>query len=103
MSRSQLYRLLEGEGGVTRYIQRHRLRASYAALTDPLDDRPVAAVAEACGFHDPSTFSRTFRREFGLSPTDVRAAARSGVPPRAEPRPMLAAEARSLRALLRAL
>lgn len=85
MSRSQLYRLLEGEGGVTHYIQRLRLRATYAALTDPADDRPVAVVAEACGFHDPSTFSRTFRRAFGMSPSDARVAARSGAVPQPLP------------------
>ena len=80
MSRSQLYRLLEGEGGVVRYIQRLRLQASYAALADPCDSRSVAAIGEACGFYDPSTFSRAFRREFGMTPSDLRIACRGGVP-----------------------
>ena len=78
MSRSQLYRLLEGEGGVIRYIQRHRLRAIHAALSNPGDDRSIAVLAESCGFYEPSTFSRTFRREFGATPSDVRAASRIG-------------------------
>lgn len=103
MSRSQLYRLLEGEGGVTHYIQRHRLRASYAALTDPRDDRPVAAIAEACGFHEPSTFSRTFRRAYGVSPSDARAAARAGSAPGPRLSPAMGAETRSLRACLQGL
>ncbi|NMJ43335.1 helix-turn-helix domain-containing protein [Roseomonas sp. JC162] len=102
MSRSQLYRLLEGEGGVTHYIQRHRLRASYAALTDPMDDRSVAAIAAACGFHEPSTFSRTFRRAYGVSPSDARAAARAGSAPGLLA-PTMSAETRSLRACLHGL
>lgn len=100
MSRSQLYRLLEGEGGVIRYIQRHRLRAIRAALSDPGDDRSIAAIAEACGFYEPSTFSRTFRREFGVTPSEVRAAARAGLVV-ADSRPIMTAEAASLSDCLR--
>lgn len=77
-SRSQLYRLLENEGGVARYIQKLRLEASHAALSDGRDGRSIAQVAEACGFHDPSAFSRAFRREFGATPSEVRAAAMAG-------------------------
>lgn len=102
MSRSQLYRLLEGEGGVIRYIQRQRLRAIHAALSDPNEERPIAAIAEACGFYEPSTFSRTFRREFGATPSDVRAAARAGLFLAQEPRPIMLAETVSLSECLRA-
>ncbi len=77
-SRSQLYRLLEGEGGVARYIQKLRLEASHAALSEERDPRSIAQVAEACGFHDPSAFSRAFRREFGATPSEVRVAALAG-------------------------
>src|SRR5262249_43187581 len=34
MSRSQLYRVLEGEGGAARYIQRRRLSESFTMLCD---------------------------------------------------------------------
>ncbi len=72
ISRSRLYRLLEGKGGVMRYIQQQRLRACYADLANPADTRPIAVIAERHGFSDPSSFSRAFRREFSLTPSDVR-------------------------------
>jgi AraC-like DNA-binding protein len=104
ISRSQLYRLLESEGGVMRFVQRMRLRAAEAALSDPQDQRGVAAIGEAHGFHDPSSsFSRAFRREFGSSPTEVRMAALSGSGLRLAMRPQLPAETASLRDALRAM
>jgi AraC-like DNA-binding protein len=80
-SRSQLYRLLESEGGVTRYIQRRRLLESFSLLCDAGNDVSIGAVAEMLCFADPSTFSRAFRREFGMSPKEVRALSHAGLPP----------------------
>lgn len=101
ISRSQLYRLFEPFGGVARYIQQERLRAVYRRLADPLCDHAISPIAEACGFFDASTFSRAFRKEFGCTPGEVRAAARAGQPllPRRGP----AGAADSLGALLRDL
>lgn len=81
VSRSQLYRMFESESGVTRYIQRQRLLGAHAALQDVRDNRPVAAISEELCFADASSFSRAFRREFGVSPRDVRAAALVGLVP----------------------
>jgi AraC-like DNA-binding protein len=78
-SRSQLYRLLEAEGGVARYIQRQRLLAAYAILSDPGNDISIATIAEEFCFADASGFSRAFRQEFDMSPSDLRAAGRAGV------------------------
>jgi AraC-like DNA-binding protein len=85
-SRSQLYRLLEGEGGVAHYIQRRRLSESFAILCDTSNNFPISLIAETLCFADASSFSRAFRREFGMRPSDVRAAALAGLPPAATPR-----------------
>ena len=81
MSRSSLYRLLETEGGVERYIQRHRLAESFAQLSDPSNTQSIAAIGDELGMLDPSSFSRAFRKQFGISPTDVRGAVRAGLAP----------------------
>jgi AraC-like DNA-binding protein len=84
-SRSQLYRLMEAEGGVSRYIQRQRLLESHAILCDPANSKSIAVIAEEFCFADASGFSRAFRQEFGLSPSEARASAGAGfphVPPR---------------------
>jgi AraC-like DNA-binding protein len=78
MSRSQLYRLFEPLGGVARYIRAERLREAHRALADADNQRDIHEVAEDLGFFDASAFSRTFRREYGCTPSEVRAAALSG-------------------------
>lgn len=79
MSRSSLYRLLDDKGGVARYIQRARLAEAYRAVIDPVGNATIAVIAEDFCFADASSFGRVFRREFGHSPGDVRAAARAGM------------------------
>lgn len=79
MSRSQLYRLLESEGGVGHFIQRRRLKRCCTELSHTSEDRSVWAVAMRFGFHDPSSFSRSFKREFGTTPREFRDAARMGL------------------------
>lgn len=79
MSRSGLYRLMENHGGVARYVRRQRLLESHAMLCDTVAATPIADIAEEFCFADTSEFSRAFRREFGASPSEVRAAARSGL------------------------
>lgn len=79
MSRSSLYRLLDDKGGVARYIQRERLAAAHQTLTDPAGNATIAAIAEDFCFADASSFGRVFKREFGHSPGDARAAARAGL------------------------
>jgi len=81
MSRSQIYRALEGEGGVASYIQRRRLSESFSRLCDTSCILPISEIAASLCFSDPSSFSRAFKREFGVAPTDVRASSHSERPP----------------------
>ncbi len=75
ISRSALYRLLECEGGVARYIRQTRLSLAHAALVDPtMASQSIAAIGEAHGFPDPPEFSRAFRSYFGVSPREARSA-----------------------------
>ena len=78
MSRSQLYRVLEGEGGAARYIQRRRLSESFTILCDVSNNLPIGKVADMLCFADASSFSRAFRQEFGVTPRGVRTASLAG-------------------------
>jgi AraC-like DNA-binding protein len=81
MSRSSLYRLFQDTGGVARYIQSQRLLEAHAVLSDPGTTQSISSIAEDLCFADASSFSRTFKREFGQSPSDVRSAALAGLSP----------------------
>lgn len=71
LSRASLYRLFEPIGGVTDYIRTRRLRAAFDILANDRK-RTVGEIAYACGFADISAFSRAFRNQFGMSPSEVR-------------------------------
>jgi AraC-like DNA-binding protein len=60
-------------------IQRERLVEAHAVLTDPTTTKSITAIAEDLCFADASSFSRTFKREFGHSPSEVREAALAGL------------------------
>jgi AraC-like DNA-binding protein len=71
MSRRTLYRLFESQGGVANYLRRLRVEhAQSMLLVHP--DRPLGAIAVACGFHGESQFYRAFRAVIGRAPGEYR-------------------------------
>lgn len=84
VSRSRLYRIFEPCGGVSAYIRRQRLIGTRDMLADRSDGRPISAVAEEWGFTDPSTYSRMFRKEFGITPKEARMEGWQGRQPMAQ-------------------
>ncbi|GGX29263.1 AraC family transcriptional regulator [Pigmentiphaga litoralis] len=80
VSRPTLYRLFEPYGGFMRYIQERRLRRCFTELTSPhAGSQRIADIAQRWGFGNEATFSRAFRRQFDVSPRELRhAAAKSG-------------------------
>jgi len=73
-------RLFESEGTTfTEYVLAQRLVRAHQLLTDPLyANQKVSAMALDIGFGDLSYFNRAFRRRYGVAPSELRAAAKSG-------------------------
>ena len=72
VSRRQLYKIFEGQGGVAQYIRARRLNACRAAIASPGDTRTIREIAAVFGFIDAAQFSRLFRAEFGFSASEAR-------------------------------
>jgi AraC-like DNA-binding protein len=73
ISRAQLYRLFESDGGLFRYVQERRLRRAFRLLTSPAGNaRRMMDLAFDFRFGSDNTFIRAFRRRFGLTPGEVR-------------------------------
>ncbi len=74
-SRATLYRAFEPVGGVARFIRSARLKMALGHIAKAGQDkngRPLGEIASLCGFESDSHFSRTFKKEFGLSPSGAR-------------------------------
>jgi AraC family transcriptional regulator, positive regulator of tynA and feaB len=77
-SRTTVYRMFRAQGlQVMEYVAERRLARAFESLVDPNNRLPIADIAASVGFDEPSTFSRLFRRRFGCTPREARAAARS--------------------------
>lgn len=75
-----LHMLFEAEGATfSEFVVRQRLARAHHLLTDPRRaGLTIAAIAFAVGFGDISYFNRTFRRRFGVRPSELRHALRRG-------------------------
>lgn len=72
ISRTHLYQLFEGSGGVLSYIRQKRLLAAHEMLADASENRKVSDIAQLLGFETAANFTRAFTQHFGYSPTNVR-------------------------------
>ncbi|KZL00006.1 Transcriptional activator NphR [Pseudovibrio sp. Ad5] len=70
ISRSTLYRLLDPMGGFAKYLRTMRL-ARARQLLRLQNRKEIGELAEACGFKHLSTFSKVFRSEFDMSPSEM--------------------------------
>lgn len=75
-SRARLYRLFAPLGGVAHYIRQTRLERCHAALRTSQRKVNVSEVALEWGFSSISHFNRLFRNTYGVTPGEVRRAAR---------------------------
>ena len=72
ISECQLYRKVKAETGksTVAFMRSFRLRKGKELLRS--SDLSVTQVAFEVGFNDPAYFSRSFSREYGVSPKGVR-------------------------------
>jgi len=70
-----LQRLFEREGSsISAYVLEQRLCAAAKLLAAPLlSERKISDIAFSSGFNDLSYFNRSFRRRFGVTPSEARA------------------------------
>ena len=68
LSTSHFSEIFRKETGMTplQYLTNERM--GFAAFTLLTEERPVREVAALIGYEEASTFSRSFKRQFGLSP-----------------------------------
>ena len=77
---AKLHLLLEETGkSFTHHVLERRLEKAAALLRDPQwRHRKIADIAAEVGFTDLSYFNRVFRRQYGATPSDLRAAVSRG-------------------------
>jgi AraC-like DNA-binding protein len=74
MTLRYLQKLFEAEGvSYSEFLLGQRLAKAYRLLTSPVHiQRSIGDIAYGVGFNDLSYFNRTFRRQYGATPSDIR-------------------------------
>jgi len=73
VSRAALYRLFEPYDGVMSYVRRRRLTGALRSLMNRDQSHwSITGIAFHWGFASEAHFSRAFRKQFGMSPSDAR-------------------------------
>ena len=72
MSKSTLYRKIKGTTGLSpvEFIRNIRLKKAYEMLGK--GEKSITDIAFACGFSTLRYFSKCFKEEFGITPTDFK-------------------------------
>jgi AraC-like DNA-binding protein len=74
LPRPSIYRLFEHEGGLATYIRNRRLREAADELIR-FPNLSIVEIAYGLGFKSASDFARAFRRNYAMTPQEMRAAA----------------------------
>lgn len=72
ISRASLYRSFNATSGIVAYIQRRRLEAAHALISDEGGKLSMAEIADMYCFSSQAHFSTAFRRMFGYTPVAAR-------------------------------
>lgn len=71
-SRSRLFAAFQGDGGIQTYILGQRLERTRTALADLEPAESINNIALRLGFGDASHLSRSFRKRYGMAPSEYR-------------------------------
>ena len=77
LSPAHLQRVFKAAIGETPKAYVTRLRVERAAFCLLAHESQIAEIAATCGFQNPETFIRAFRRRFGASPREYRSSQRA--------------------------
>lgn len=72
VSRNRLFALFQADGGVQAYVMSQRLERARVALGELDRGEAINNIALRLGFGDGPHFSRSFRKRYGMTPSDYR-------------------------------